>query len=167
MHWRTAIIPILMVLAAALGAGCTGTSPGPSPTPTPGMTVTVPPTTMATTPAVTPVNCLAPAPTELPDPRYEIQVDVIRNPVSLNKQITVTFQGGKGQLLTSRVDVTITREDCTTETKSITRPESGSIQKGNSVTFNGSNRDRVQVTATVNGAPYTIVDQIYQYQARL
>jgi hypothetical protein len=166
MHWRTAIIPILMVLAAALGAGCTGTSPGPSPTPTPGMTVTVPPTSIATTPAVTQGDCLATAPTELPDPRYEIQVDVNRKAVSLAKQITVTFQGGKGQLLTSRVDATITREDCSTETKSITRPESGSIQKGASITFDGSDRDRIQVTATVNGVPYTIIDQVYVYKAR-
>jgi hypothetical protein len=167
MHWRTAIIPILMVLAAALGAGCTGTSPGPAPTPTPGMTVTQPPATTMTTVPVTPTNCLVTGPTEQPDPRYEIQVDVNRNPVSLNKQVTVTFQGGKGQLLTSRVDATITREDCSTETKSITRPESGSIQKGASVTFNGSNRDRIQVTATVNGVPYTIIDQVYPYQTRM
>jgi hypothetical protein len=166
MYWRTAILPILMVLAAALGAGCTGTTPGPAPTPTPVVTVSLPPTTMETPPGVTPGNCIEPGPTETPDPRFVVQVDVIRDPISLNKQITVIFQGGKGQLLTSRIDATITREDCSSETKSITRPESGSIQAGSSVTFNGSNRDRIEVTATINGVPYKVIDQVYTFQTR-
>jgi hypothetical protein len=166
MNWRIAIIPVLMVLAAALGAGCTGTPPGPATTPTPVVTTTLPLTTMATPPPVTPGNCIEPGPTEAPDPRYVIQVDVNRNPISLNKIVTVTFQGGKGQLLTSRVDVTITRDDCSSETKSIVRPSSGSIIAGSSVSFNGSDRDRIEVTATINGVPYKIIDQIYQFQVR-
>jgi hypothetical protein len=93
-------------------------------------------------------------------------VDVIRDPVTLNKRITVIFQGGKGQYLTQRVDVTITRDDCTMETKSITRPESGSIIAGSSVSFNGSDRDRVQVTVVINGVSYKIIDQIYAQQTR-
>jgi hypothetical protein len=95
-----------------------------------------------------------------------VGVDVIRDPVTLNKKITVIFQGGKGQYLTQRVDVTITRDDCTTETKSITRPESGSIVAGSSVSFNGSDRDRVQVTVVINGVSYKIIDQIYAQQTR-
>jgi hypothetical protein len=166
MNWKIAIVPILMVLAAALGAGCTGTSPAPTPTPTPEVTVTQPPTTIATPPPVTPGNCIEPGPTETPDPRYVVKVDVNRDPISLNKKITVTFQGGKGQLLTSRVDVTITRDDCSSETKSIVRPDSGSIIAGSSVSFNGSNRDRIEVTATINGVPYKIIDDIYTFQVR-
>jgi len=165
MHWRIAIIPILMVLAAALGAGCTGTGPGPTPTPTPEVTVTQPITTLAT-PPITPANCIEPGPTVTVDPRFIVQVDVIRDPVTLNKKITVIFQGGKGQFLTQRVDATITREDCSSETKSITRPESGSIIAGSSVSFNGSDRDRVEVTVTINGIPYKIIDQIYAQQTR-
>ncbi len=165
MHWRIAIIPLLMVLAAALGAGCAGTGPGPTPTPTPGVTVTQPITTPEI-PPVTPANCIEPGPTVTVDPQLMVGVDVIRDPVTLNKQITVIFQGGKGQLLTSRVDATITREDCSSETKSITRPESGSIIAGSSVSFNGSNRDRIQVTVTINGIPYKIIDQIYAQQTR-
>jgi hypothetical protein len=164
MNGRIAIVPILMVLAAALMAGCTGTQ-GPTPTPTPGVTVTQPITTIQTQP-VTPVNCIEPAPTVTVDPRFMVGVDVIRDPVTMNKKITVIFQGGKGQLLTQRVDATITRDDCSTETKSITRPESGSIIAGSSVSFNGSDSDRIQVTVTINGIAYKIIDQIYAQQTR-
>jgi hypothetical protein len=165
MNWRIALIPILLVLAAALGAGCTGT-PGPAPTPTPttGVTMTtqpgtVPPTTLSE-------SCIVPSPTVTVPPVLMVGVDVIRNPVTLNKQITVIFQGGKGQLLTQRVDVTVTHEDCTSETKSITRPESGSIIAGSSVTFNGSDQDRVEVTVTINGVPYRIIDKVFSQQTR-
>ena len=165
MHWKIAIIPILMVLVAALGAGCTGTGPGPTPTPTPGVTVTQPITTPET-PPVTPANCFVPGPTVTVDPRFIVQVDVIRDPVTLNKRITVIFQGGKGQFLTQRVDATVTRADCSSETKSITRPESGSIIAGSSVSFNGSDSDRIQVTVTINGIAYKIIDKIYAQQTR-
>jgi hypothetical protein len=165
MNGRIALFTIVMVLAAAIGAGCTGTGPGPTPTPTPGVTVTQPITTLET-PPVTPANCIEPGPTVTVDPRYMVAVGVNRDPVTLNKQITVTFEGGKGQLLTSRVDATITREDCSSETKSITRPESGSFVAGSSVSFNGSNLDRIQVTVTINGIPYRIIDQIYAQQTR-
>ncbi|MDD1659024.1 MAG: hypothetical protein LUP92_02080 [Methanomicrobiales archaeon] len=154
-----------MVFAAVLGAGCAGTGPGTTPTPTPGMTVTAPSPT-AGTPQVTMENCLKPSATVTVPPAFMVGVDVIRDPVTLNKRITVIFQGGKGQLLTQRVDATITRDDCSTETKSITRPESGSIIAGSSVSFNGSDSDRIQVTVTINGIAYKIIDQIYAQQTR-
>jgi hypothetical protein len=165
MNGRKAILTIVMVLAAALAAGCAGTGPGPTPAPTTGVTVTQPIITPGT-PPVTPANCIEPGPTVTVDPRFIVQVDVIRDPVTLNKKITVIFQGGKGQYLTQRVDATITRDDCTTETKSITRPESGSIIAGSSVSFNGSDSDRVEVTVTINGIAYKIIDQVYAQQTR-
>ncbi len=165
MNGRLVLFTIVLVLAATLGAGCAGTGPGPTPTPTPVVTVTQPITTPET-PPVTTGNCIEPGPTVTQDPRFTVGVDVIRDPVTLNKKITVIFQGGKGQLLTQRVDATITREDCSTETKSIVRPESGSIIAGSSVSFNGSDRDRIQVTVTINGVAYKIIDQIYAQQTR-
>ena len=128
--------------------------------------MTQPPATTMTTVPITSGECLQTGPTDIVDPRYTVSVDVIRDPVSLNKKVTVTFQGGKGQYLTSRVDATITRDDCSTETKSITRPESGSIIAGSSVSFNGSDRDRIEVTVTINGVLYKIIDQVYQFQTR-
>ena len=167
MNWKRALIAVLMILAAALGAGCAGTSPGGTPTPTPATTVTQPPATTATQATVSQGDCLAPTPTDTVDPRYTVSVDVIRDPVSLNKKITVIFQGGLGQYLTSEVDATVTHDDCTVETQSITRPGIGqSILKGSEMDFKGSDRDRVQVTAIINGVPYRIIDQIYTFQTR-
>jgi hypothetical protein len=167
MNWRTTLIPLVMVLAA-IGAGCTGTSPAPgTPAQTTGATVTQPATLPGTTPPAATEACIVPGPTVTIDPRFVVGVDVIRDPVTLNKKITVIFQGGKGQYLTQRVDATITRDDCSMETKSITRPESGgSIVAGSSVSFNGSDRDRVQVTVTINGVAYKIIDQVYAQQTR-
>jgi hypothetical protein len=164
MNPKIAILPMLFVLAAALGAGCTVTQ-GPPPSPTPAATVTQTATVPAATTAAT-GSCIEPGPTVTVPAQFEVAVDVIRNPVTLYKQITVTYQGGAGQYLTQRVDATITRDDCSTETKSITRPESGTIAKGTSVTFNGSDRDRIQVTVTINGVAYEIYDRVLAQQSR-
>lgn len=158
MHWRIAIIPILMVLAAAVGAGCAGTGPVPTPTPTP-TEMSTPPTTVETPPMTTP-GSLEPGPTVTVPPTFAIGIDVLRDSNTYTRKITVIFQGGKGQFITQRIDVKVTHEDGTTETKSITRPESGSIQAGSSVIFTGTTLDRVEVTATLNGVAYKIYDQL-------
>jgi hypothetical protein len=159
MHWRIAIIPLLMVLAAALGAGCAGTGPGPTPTPTPTVEMSTPPTTVETPPTVIP-GSLEPGPTVTVPPNWEIAFDVLRDSNTYTRKITFIFQGGLGQSATQRIDVKVTHEDGTTETKSITRPESGSIQAGSSVIFTGGNLDRVEVTAMLNGISYKISDQL-------
>jgi len=163
MHWRIAIIPILMVLAAALGAGCAGTGPGPTPTPTTEMST--PPTTIETPPVTTP-GSLEPGPTVTVPPVWEVAIDVLRDSNTYTRKITVIFQGGKGQSATQRIDVKVTHEDGTTESKSITRPESGSIQAGSSLIFTGTNLDRVEVTATLNGIAYKIYDQLLPLESR-
>jgi hypothetical protein len=161
MHSRIAIIPLLMVLAAALGAGCTGAGPGPTPTPTPTPEMSTPPTTLATPPTAIP-GSLEPGPTVTVPPNWEIAFDVLRDSNTYTRKITFIFQGGKGQSATQQIDVKVTHEDGTTETKSITRPESesGSIKAGSSVIFTGTNLDRVEVTATLNGIAYKIYDQL-------
>lgn len=163
MNWRIAIIPILIVLAAALGAGCAGTGPVPTPTPTP-TEMSTPPTTVETTPGPTP-GSLEPGPTVTVPPVFEIAIDVLRDSNTYTRRITVIFQGGKGQFITQRIDVKVTHEDGTTETKSIERPESGSIQAGSSVVFTGTYLDRVEVTATLNGIPYKIYDRLLPLQS--
>ena len=164
MNWRRAIIPVLMILAAALGAGCTGTSPGVTPVPTPATTAPV--TTIVTIPATT-LGSLEPGPTVTLDPRFTVAIQVTRNPVTLYKDITVSFQGGAGQSRTQRVDVRITHQDGSVETKSIVRAEGEtSIPMGASVRFNGSDSDRVEVTVWQNGVPYKILDRVYAQQTR-
>jgi hypothetical protein len=160
MHWRFAILLLLMVLAAALGAGCAGTGPAPTPTPAPTPVVSTPVTT-AGTPAVTPTpGSLEPGPTVTVPPYWEIAVNVLRDSNTYTRKITVIFQGGLGQGATQRIDVKVTHDDGTTETKSIIRPESGSIPAGSSVTFTGTTNDRIEVTATLNGVSYKIYDKV-------
>ncbi|HMA05043.1 MAG TPA: hypothetical protein VKO45_03865 [Methanomicrobiales archaeon] len=163
MNGRIALIPILLVLAAALGAGCTGT-PGPTtPTPTPG--TTVPATTMETIPVTTPAD-LVPGPTVTVPPVWAVAVDVLRDSNTYTRKITVIFQGGKGQSATQRVDVVVTHDDGSVETKSITRPESGSIIAGSSVNFTGTLLDRIEVTVWLNGIPYKIYDKVLPLASR-
>jgi hypothetical protein len=158
MNWRTAIIPLCMVLAAALGAGCAGTGPVPTPTPTPTQ-MSTPPTTVEIPTTVIP-GSLEPGPTVTVPPAWDIAIDVLRDSNTYTRKITVIFQGGKGQSATQQIDVRVTHEDGTGETKSITRPESGSIKAGSSVTFTGTTLDRVEVTATLNGVSYKIYDRL-------
>jgi hypothetical protein len=153
-----------MILAAALGAGCAGTGPGSTPTPTP-TEASTPPTTVETPTAAIP-GSLEPGPTVTVPPAFEIAIDVLRDSNTYTRKITVIFQGGKGQFITQRLDVKVTHEDGTTETKSIVRPESGSIQAGSSVIFTGTYLDRVEITATLNGIPYKIYDQLLPLQSR-
>jgi len=163
MNGRIAIIPILIVVASVLAAGC-ATTPGPTPTPTVPPATTVPVTT-ATVPVQTPVD-LVPGPTVTVPPAFDVGVDVLRDSNTYTRTITVIFQGGKGQLLTQRVDVTVTHDDGTQETKSITRPESGSIIAGSSVNFTGTYNDRIEVTVTINGVAYKIYDKVLPLQNR-
>jgi hypothetical protein len=157
MHSRIAIFSLLVVLAAALGAGCATTGPGTTPTPT--MEMSTPPTAVETPPTTIP-GSLEPGPTVTAPPNWEIAFDVLRDSNTYTRKITFIFQGGKGQSATQQIDIKVTHEDGTTETKSITRPESGSIQAGSTVIFTGTNLDRVEVTATLNGIAYKVYDQL-------
>jgi len=162
MHWRFTIFLLLMVLASAFGAGCAGTGPSQTPTPTATQApvVTTPAATTAATPVTTAPSSLQPGPTVTLPPNFEIAVNVLRDSNTYTRKITIVFQGGKGQFITQEIDVKVTHDDGTTETKSIVRPESGSIAAGSSVTFTGTSLDRVEVTATLNGVSYRIYDQV-------
>ncbi|MDD1668927.1 MAG: hypothetical protein LUO97_03910, partial [Methanomicrobiales archaeon] len=107
-----------------------------------------------------PPGSLEPGPTVTVPPVWDVAIDVLRDSNTYTRKITVIFQGGKGQSATQRLDIKVTHEDGTTETKSIVRPESGSIQAGTSVVFTGTTLDRVEVTATLNGVPYKIYDEL-------
>ena len=162
MHWRIAILPLLVVLAALM-AGCATTGPGPTPTPT---AVTTTQVTTAETPVPETTVPLVAGPTVTVPPRFDVAVDVLRDSNTYTRKINVIFQGGLGQLFTQRVDVTDTHDDGTTETKSITPPESGTIERGSTVTFTGTAVDRIQVTVTINGVAYKIYDKVLPLQTR-
>ena len=164
MHWRIAVIPLLVVLAALM-AGCATTGPGPTSTPTPTAAATSPVTTAGTPVPATTVPLVA-GPTVTVPPRFDVAIDVLRDSNTYTRKINVIFQGGLGQSATQRVDVTDTHDDGTTETKSITRPESGSIERGSTVTFTGTSVDRIQVSVTINGVAYQIYDKVLPLQTR-
>jgi hypothetical protein len=90
-------------------------------------------------------------------------VDVQKNPLSVTPEITVTFQGGKGQLLTDYVDVRVTRSGGQVKTARIDRPGPGmTIPAGSSIIFEGTRgTDRVEVSVTINGVTYKIIDKVF------
>ena len=166
MNGRTALFTLALVIAAALAAGCATTGPGVTPTPTTqAPPVTTPPITTGV-PQTTLPGSLQPGPTVTIPPAFDITVQVLRDSNTYTRKISVIFQGGKGQFITQRIDVKVTHDDGTTETKSITRPDTGSIEAGSTVTFTGTSEDRVEITATLNGISYKIYDQLLPLQTR-
>lgn len=145
---------LLVVLAAILlSAGCSSEAPTD--------TGAQQETTSATSSQAV---VLQPGPTDIPPTGYGVVVTVIRNPISTNPSITVTFAGGDGWNMVKKdgIRVKITRSD-------------GKIVEGtlennldSSVTLEGSTgEDRVEVWADmVNGETYKIYDEVMKFKAR-
>jgi len=156
---------VVLALACVILAGCAAPQGGtPTPTATP---TTLPPTPPVTATATLP-PVMEPGPTVTVPPSLEVLIDVQRNPISITPEITVIFQGGKGQLLTQSVDVRVTRSDGQVKTARIERPGAGeTIRTGTSVTLEGTQgTDRVEITVTINGVPYKIYDRLVSSQSR-
>lgn len=143
-----AIIAILVLCATALLlAGCT----------TP-----VPPPPATTVPAATPsIPDLVPQPTSVVPPYYSVSVQVIKNTISTDPWISVTFEGGQGLGFATVMEATVVRSDGLIETKSVGNPAIGT-----KLLFNGTTRtDRAIVNVTfVNGQSYTVKDDLVPFQ---
>jgi len=151
-----------LALACVILAGC-ASPPAETPTPTP----TTLPTTVPVTATTTAPPSLEPGPTVTSPPGMDTIVTVNRNPVSAFPDIIVTYGGGSGNLLLQWLDIKVTRSDGIVETAQITRPASGTIPMGSSVTLAGtSGSDRVEVTAWYTGTPYKIYDDLVAAQSR-
>ncbi len=152
MH-RKILFTILTFLVCA-GAAFTGCSTVPGIPPS-----TTMPTTVPTTAApVTPVTTVTPRPmvTDSVPPQYSIDVSIDKDRVY--NTITVTFNGGPGQVFVQRIQATVTSADGAVTTKDI--PFTGQISGGASVQFEGTKgQDRVEVYATINGQTYKIKDE--------
>jgi hypothetical protein len=139
----------------------------PSPIQTTATTNPTPTTTATATPPLTvpptPFYIPEPGPTVTVPPALDVRVDVQKNPLSVTPEITVTFQGGKGQLLTDYVDVRVTRSGGQVKTARIDRPGPGmTIPAGSSIIFEGTRgTDRVEVSVTINGVTYKIIDKVF------
>jgi hypothetical protein len=160
---------ILVVLGAAVylvglpmlsGSGTPPQNPPASPVTTnSGSSSGIPLTTPVTSQAMT--VSFIPGPTQIPPSNRAIVLDAERDPIT--SIVSVTFKGGAGQFGVSQIQVTLTRSDGSSETKSF-KPDT----VGSGVTVQGTSKtDRVEATAYFfNGEQYKILDQIFEYKKR-
>jgi len=150
-------VPIIILCALIALAGCTGTQSTPPPT-TSGVSVT---------PAAPAGASLVPGPTEIMPEYTAIRVDVSEKDYLGN--ITVTFQGGKGQMGTKKVDVKLTRADGAVQTATVGTKKGDEVEL-QGIRGSGSERgqaDRVEVWVTMNtGQTYKIADVLREYRTR-
>jgi len=149
------MLAALLVLCIA-AAGCIF---WPQQPPASQYTPTVSPSGMPATTAA-PAYPATPGPVQTVPSFEAVSVTVDRNIVSTDPTITVTFDGGKGLGMTTRMDVTVIRSDGAVETGFRNKP-----QMGTSITQMGTTgSDRVIVTVTMtSGDQYTILDGYYPF----
>jgi hypothetical protein len=150
---RHLLVLCICLAALLVVAGCTTnpnriTAPVITPTP-PTQDVAAVPTYSAT-----------PGPTQTV-PAYEsVSVTVQRNTITENPTIIATFNGGMGNGMVERMDMTVVRSDGITETGHANNPA-----VGRSITLMGTTgNDRVIVTLTMtSGDQYTVIDKYYPF----
>jgi hypothetical protein len=128
-----------------------------------GCSAPIPPVTPATTaPTATPLNPdLIPQPTSVVPPYYNVSVQVMKNTISTNPYISVTFNGGQGLGFATLMQSTAILSDGIIESKSAKNPAIGT-----ELLFNGTTRtDRVIVNVSyVDGSTYTVKDVLVPFQ---
>ncbi|MEI6292338.1 MAG: hypothetical protein WCP36_01555 [Methanomicrobiales archaeon] len=172
------IIPVIIVIAAFIAlfscSGCLSQQPTQSPV-TQGTTTQATTAVSITSPTVTqPLPTGTPVPptaqqtvtdtlprevTVLP-PDYAIDIGIDKDRVY--STITVTFIGGRGQVLVKDILVRVTTSDGGVEQKSF--PIGDQVSIGSSVDMKGSKgSDRVEVFATLGGITYKVKDENMTY----
>jgi putative hemolysin len=128
----------------------------PTPTPVPTTVPTTPPTPVPTTTAST-----IPGPTDTLPPQWPVSVTVEKSGMYSTTIIT-HFDGGKGLIFVSRMDVRVTHPDGTVLENGIAKPG-----MGDTVEVAGtSGNDRVEVMLTMaNGEIYKVTDQQMGYKS--
>jgi len=141
-----AVLPVIFV-AALLVAGCS--------------TLTPPPATTVPTTAMPSVPDLVPRPTSVVPPYYNVSVQVLKNTVSIDPYIVVTFNGGQGLGFATLMQATVIRSDGTKESKSAIKPAINT-----EIILDGTTRtDRVIVNVSfVDGSTYTVRDVLVPFQ---
>ena len=158
-------IRILFSLALALalflaGAGCLlPEEPAVTPAPT---TVPTPEPTKLPLPVPTTKASTEPGPTETLPAGWDLSVTVEKSGM-YSRTIIAKFDGGKGLMYASRMDVRVTFPDGTVKTDGLARPA-----MGDTVEILGSEgTDRVEVIMLMaNGGSYKIIDQQMPFKAR-
>lgn len=153
---------LLLALAMLLAtAGCSSPPPQPVVTPTPTPAATPEPTTPPT-PVPTSKASTIPGPTDTLPPQWPVSVTVEKSGM-YSRTIITHFDGGKGLMYTSRMDVRVTYPDGTVLTDGIIKPK-----MGDTVEILGSNgTDRVEVMLTMaSGQTYKVIDRQMAYKGR-
>lgn len=156
---------MVFAVAFVLTAGCTqNVTPQVTPTPTAGL-VTTPVATQTTTQAanISQAGMGTPGPTEILPADYRLAFMVQGNGNTVNPYMAVTIQGGNGMNTDSRVDVTLTKPDGTSQQNYMLSP----FYVGQNVTFPCSdvkNRVEIWVTAPTVGKVKTY-DEIVTFKA--
>lgn len=155
MQYRITLSAIVLICAAIVIAGCTGTQNTPSApvAPTAG-TGTGSPGTPAS------AGNLAVSPTDAVPEYNMVTADVSEKDYLGN--IPVIFQGGMGQIHLKKIDVILYRSDGQVKTATI------GIKKGDQIELEGTRQtDRVVVYVSMdNGDRYKINDVLSPYRTR-
>jgi len=159
MNYRIMLSLSLVLGVLLVVAGCSSPEQPvvtPTPTPVPTTVPTTPPTPVPTTTAST-----IPEPTDTLPPQWPVSVTVEKSGMYSTTIIT-HFDGGKGLIFVSRMDVRVTHPDGTVLTKGIAKPG-----MGDTVEVAGtSGNDRVEVMLTMaNGEIYKVIDQQMGYKS--
>ncbi len=161
MKW---IMPFLlggMILGLLFCSGCSTPSVPITPTPT----ITPPPTTLPPTPSVTTTTpnppSLTPEPTVTVPAGFETNIQVYTNdPVRI---IIIRYNGGQAQILLQRIDVLVINSKGVIM-DSVTK-DNNQIATGDLFTIQGAKGvNRVEVSVTINGVKYKIIDQIVLFE---
>jgi hypothetical protein len=159
----TAIVPVVLLAALILAAGCTGTggqaTPAPTAVPqTPLQTMEVPATASSATGAG---GSTVPGVTQTIPANEAVTVTVEKAGI-YSTTIISSFDGGKGINFVSRVEVKVTRPDGSVVTGTL-KP-----MMGETLELEGTKgTDRVEVTAFMkSGKVYKIIDRQMPYKTR-
>lgn len=158
MDFRTIIAPFLALAILLAAAGCSS-SEKPVVTPNPA-TIPAPEPTLLPTPVPTTPASTEPGPVDTLPPGWDLSVTVEKGGM-YTRTIIVRFDGGKGLMYASRMDVRVTFPDGTVKTDSITKPK-----MGDTIEILGSTgTDRVEVLMLMaSGDTYRIIDQQMPYR---
>lgn len=163
MKFSILVVSLVLVVAFMVTAGCTqNATPPVTPTPTasPVATTVQTPAPVVTTPRV---GMGTPGPTEMLPVDYMLDFMVQGNGDTANPYMAVTLRGGNGMNLDSRVDITFTKPDGTTQSDVMLPP----FHVGDFKSFQCStdkNRVEIWVTAPTVGKVKTY-DQIVPFKS--
>ncbi len=152
MQYRVTISIIILICAALVIAGCTGTQNAPS--------SLAAGSGAGSSGSSAYTGSLVVSPTDSVPDYNLVTVDV--NEKDYLGNIQVIFQGGMGQIHVKRIDVTLYRSDGQVKTATI------DVKKGEWVDLEGTKQtDRVVVRVSMdNGQSYTINDVMSPYRTR-